>query len=264
MFLRKLFKVGDKLRWLALELLIVFVGVYLAFLFQSYNEQQKVTAEKEKVLSSLKKETEEFRISFPLNADYQQKKVAEWDSIYIAGGVSEYYNWRYIEPQYKFQVIEYALNLQGTEILDFELYEALLNLYQRIKQLEHTERLMTELGNQYNALPSSLSKSSDTYKGLYGQNRFHFWKFTRFANTRAGILLAVSDLASEVVKMIDDRLDIERQQQIAVELFREFFPSAEGDVAFLREIYQKNFPHYPSELFEAELEKLEQVPQQEN
>ena len=257
--MRKLFKIGDKVRWLFLELVVVFIGVYLAFLFSSYTEQKRVTAEREKVLSSLKKETEEFRISFPLNAEFQQDKVAEWDSIYLAGKVSEYYGWRYIEPQYKFQVIEYALNLQGTEILDFELYEALLNLYQRIKQLEHTERLMTEMGNQYVVLPSDLTKSSDTYKGLYGQNRFHFWKFTRYAGTRAGILLSVADMADDVVKMIDARLDIERQKQIAVELFREYIPHAEGDIDALRDIYQKNFSHYPKELFEAELEKLEGV-----
>ena len=49
MFIRKLFNVGDKAKWLILELLIVFVGVYLAFLFQSYSEQAKIESEKRKV-----------------------------------------------------------------------------------------------------------------------------------------------------------------------------------------------------------------------
>lgn len=252
------------MRWLMLELLVVFIGVYLAFLFTSYTEQQKVKAEREKVLSSLKKETEEFRVSFPDIAEFQQDKLAEWDSIYLVGGVEEYYGWSYIQPQYNFQVIEYALNLQGTEILDFELYEALLKLYQRIKQLEDAERLMTEMATKYVVIPADLPKSSDIYKSLYGQNRFHFWKFTRFGYNRAGILLGVADLASEVVKMIDARLDMARQQQIAVEVFRQYNSVAEGDTVSLRRFYQKHFSHYPKELFEAELEKIKEANRHEN
>ena len=49
MFLRKLMNIGNKGKWLALELLVVFIGVYLAFLFQSYAENIKLEKEKEKV-----------------------------------------------------------------------------------------------------------------------------------------------------------------------------------------------------------------------
>ena len=90
MFIRKLFNVGDKAKWLLLELLIVFVGVYLAFLFQSYAEQAKIDKEKEKVLVSLKLELEEFRTSFPRFAEYQEGMVNEWDSLFRVNELGVY------------------------------------------------------------------------------------------------------------------------------------------------------------------------------
>ncbi|NVJ47731.1 MAG: hypothetical protein HWE07_11410, partial [Cytophagia bacterium] len=54
MFIRRLFNIGEKAKWIIVELFVVFVGVYMAFLFQQYAEDQKLRQEKDKVLMSLK------------------------------------------------------------------------------------------------------------------------------------------------------------------------------------------------------------------
>lgn len=256
MFLRRLFKIGDKVRWLALELLVVFIGVYLAFLFQSYTEQRKIENEREKVLVSLKKEVEQFRVSFPLNAGGQQNDLRKWREALNKSEVVSYSGWRFLEPQYNFQVIEYAINLQGTETIDFELYTLLLKLYREIKQLEHAERIMTELAINFVVIPDDLARKSDTYKVLHAQSLFQFKKFIGFSGDRLSNLHEVTAIAEDVVDVINARLSIEKQQEIALGLLRDYWPTAEGDTTFLREIYDQHFSHLPEELFEEEMRKL--------
>lgn len=256
MFLRKLFKVGDKIRWLALELLVVFIGVYLAFLFQSYTEQRKNESEREKVLVSLKKEVEKFRISSPLNANGQRTQLSKWREAFKKGETTRFDNWRFLEPQYNFQVIEYAINLQGTEIIEFELYEAVSELYRQIKQLEHAERRMTQRSDQYNLVPEALSEKSENYQMLTTQNRFHFQKFMSAADDRVNNLDEVAAIASDIVDMINERLSIAQQRKIAFDIMNEFFVPLEGDTVFLKELFMENFEDIPVDAIDTELRKL--------
>lgn len=256
MFLRRLFKVGDKIRWLALELLVVFIGVYLAFLFQSYNEQRKNEREREKVLVSLKKEVEKFRISSPLNSTGQRNQLSKWKLAFSKGEVIRFDTWRFLEPQYNFQVIEYAINLQGIEIIEFELYEAISELYREIKQLEHAERRMTNMSDRYSPVPKDLSETSETYQLLTSQNLFHFQKFIGAATDRVNNLDEVAARARKIVAMINQRLSFEKQQEIAFDILTEFFPSVEGDTIFLRELFIESFDQIPEKTIDIELRRL--------
>ena len=96
---------------MTLELLVVFIGVYLAFVFQNISLSKGIAKEQEKVFVSLKKELDYFRIMLPEYADFQAKIIEEWDSLLNLKQIPTFYGWRYIEPQYNFKVIEYAVNL---------------------------------------------------------------------------------------------------------------------------------------------------------
>lgn len=243
MFIRKLFKIGDKAKWLVLELLIVFVGVYLAFLFQSYAEDNKIDKEKEKVLVGLKLELEEFRTSFNRFADYQEGKVEEWDSLLAINEVGTFYSWRYIEPQYNFMIIEYALDQKGTDIVDFDLYSQLSKLYGEIKKLEHSERLMTELGMHYNLISDSLDKNSQEALNLKAENRFNFFKFKGFANDRVGILRRVAKTSSEIIEIINGELGEEKTREVDIRLLKTYLKGG-MEMDFLREIFSEHFARY--------------------
>ena len=255
MFLRKLFKVPDKIRWLSLELLVVFVGVYLAFVFQSYSERQKISAEKEKVLTSLKRELEEFRTSLPGFASYQENKTKEWDSLLRIGEVREFYNWRYLEPQYNFQVIEYAINLQSSEIISFDLYEALMNLYKEIKQLEHVERLMTEFSGEYNSIPADLNQNSEAIRLLKADNIYHFFRFNQFAKDRINGLHSVAKAAEDNLVMIDEQLGPDKVEQIELGYLQEFVDSGVGDDYIINR-FLRIFPEYDSGRVIGEITRL--------
>ena len=255
MFLRKLFNVPDKIKWLTLELLVVFVGVYLAFLFQSYSEQQKNKGEQEKVFVSLKNELDQLRMELPGFSDYQYREIERWDSLANLRQVEPFYGWRYIEPQYNFKVIEYAINIEGADIISFELYEQLLELYSEIKKVEHCERLMTEYAGRYKNIPSDIDQNGETAKVLQAENRLMFYKFRIFAGDRAATLKSVADFSLRIVESINEILGPEKTKEIDLKLLKKFLET-ELPIEFIEESFLKHFPQYPVELLMEEATKI--------
>lgn len=218
MFLRKLFKVGDKARWLALELLVVFIGVYLAFLFQSYNERIKESKEKEKVFSSLKYELEIFRVLLPGQAAYAKGLGESFLPKLRNGQYVDFSDWRFIEPQYTYQIIEYAIGLENTNIVDFQLYDRLQSLYTVIKKLEHAERLVMAMGHQYRAIPADLPKTSNEYKLRKADNLLNFQRFIVFMRDRANNLQAVAEESAACLEIINALMDPTNRRAIESDL----------------------------------------------
>lgn len=240
MFLRKLFKIGDKAKWLTLELLVVFVGVYLAFLFQSYNENAKVDKEREKVFSSLKSELEFFRVRMPGRAGYTRGMWEKLKAIERNGEYTDFSDWRFLEPQYDYQVIDYAINLEGGEIIDFELFDKLRDLYSSIKRLEHAERMMMEMAQRYAPVPEVLSRSIPEVALKHAANYKNFGRLLLFMRDRAGDQQDVSDKSKECLKIINERMDSEVRRDIETGLVKtqiRMFDTVEEAVESVREYF---------------------------
>ncbi len=246
MFLRKFLKVGNKGRWVLLELLIVFVGVYLAFVLQAYSETQKNKKEQEKVLVSLKLELEAFRISFPGFADFHQNVVDEWDSLFAAKKVGSFFSWRYLEPQYNFSVLEYAINTEGSEIISFELFESLSELYLDIKRLEHAERLITEMGHHYKITPAGVSEDDLEGRKVSAENRLYFYKTIGYSKDRIGIMKRVASLSVDILKILNDQLGAERSRGVDLEFIGKYY-KRDPDKEHLRGFRDQYFPDITEE-----------------
>jgi len=242
MFIRKLFNVGDKAKWLILELLIVFVGVYLAFLFQNYAEDRKLGQEKDKVLMSLKAELEEFRASFPDYADYQEGMLEEWDSLIDLNETASFYSWRYLEPQYNFKIIEYALDQKGTEVISFDLYQQLSRLHAFIKRTEHAERRMTEFGDQYLLVPNSLDENDKDRRIMEAQNRLYFFKFMGAARDRTGNLRMIAKLAGTILESVNAQLGPEKVKEAELIMLKDLVDAGFNKERILR-VYSNYFDH---------------------
>lgn len=251
MFLRKLFKLGDKAKWIILELFVVFVGVYMAFLFQQYSENQKQSQEKDKVLMSLKAELDDFRTSFPRFANFQASKNKEWDSLFAAQEVGDFYDWRYLEPQYNYKILEYALNQEGTDIVTFELYDELSKLHSFIKRLEHAERLMTEHGMRYKNIAQSWPKESMEYQTRNADNRFNFYKFRIAANDRTRNLREVANRSEQIVQLVNEELGEKKTRATEIKMLNTYLDANLGE-DFVKEIFLEYFPEYS----EADLDQL--------
>lgn len=183
-----------------IDLVIVITGVSVAFLLNNFNERKKEAAEKQKVLTSLERELVGIKELFISMADYQKTKVKTWDSLLALQEIDDFYNYRYLQPQYNFSIVEYALETRNSNVVDFELHEKLLKLYQAIRMLEQSEIHMTDLALQYQAsIPSSLNSVTP-------QNLFLFDRFRVFAKDRELSLRNVHGLATEILPMLQTRI----------------------------------------------------------
>lgn len=257
MFLSKYFSrlsqaIGIKWPLILVELVIVFVGVYLAFLLNTYQENKYIKQESEKIWSSLKIELEGIRLAFPVWAENQAQQNQEWDSLFAINEIGDFYTWRYIQPQYDFTTIQYAIDSRESSIVDFNMYKQLTSLFQNIQQLEHAERLMTDVGLRYRNQHQQLPEGSNEYKIITAENRFLFYKFLDFSRIRVGGLRRLANSSEEILQKINEKLGPDRQLELEKEFIQQQLDKLEGDVPkkmALQKI-KNNFPYIPEQVIE--------------
>lgn len=251
---------GIKWQLVLVELIIVFTGVYLAFFLNSMQEDKYIQQESEKIWSSLKIELEGIRLAFPVWAEHQTEQNVEWDSLFAIEEIGNFYTWRYIQPQYDFTTIQYAIDSREGSIVDFDMYKRLTVLYQNIQQLEHSERLMTEVGLRYKNIPSGMDKNQE-YWVLFGENKFLFYKFLDFSKMRAGILMRITKLSAELLDIINQKLGSERQKKLEKEFIQQQIVAV--GVNATKEVLQtrikENFPY----LSDADIDEIYLLAQEE-
>lgn len=254
MFLRKLFSTENKAVWVLVDLLIVIIGVYCAFLIQNYAAQEKNKVEKERVLTALKYELEAFRLSFPSFSAFMKTEHAKYKQVYASGAYSNFSDWRYIEPQYSYQIIEYSMNLESSEVVNFKLYNVLQELYVGIKRLEYAERLMMEISMRYQSVPQS-KQSSIEAAIVEAKNMDNFARFITFMSDRAGLLARVAEKSETALAVINSQLSSEKRKEIETNIIIENLERVgsedkavqQGMAAFpsfseeeIRQLYQSN------------------------
>jgi hypothetical protein len=251
MFLQKLIKANSKITWALIDLLMIIIGVYCAFLIQRYSELERTRNEEERVLNALKIELEQFRFSMPQFASYMDdylKKIGDDKEVNFSG-------WRYSEPQYAYQIIEYAMNLENSEIIDFSLYDNLQRLYVVIKQLEHTERSINQTSEKYRALVPELSNNHAENLARRADNETNLRWFKIYAKDRSSGLKRVAKVSEESLKSINERLGLEKQKEIerkmilsnmnkaanvdeAIGMVKQFFPNFSEEE--IQELYKES------------------------
>lgn len=187
--------------WALVDLLVVIIGVYIAFLIQSYSEENTDKREKIKVYSALKMELEMFRVSFPLFAEGNLKYLKK-----NSAGDLDISAWRFVEPQYGYQIIEYSINIQNTEIINFETYDELKKLYVAIKRLEHTERLITEVASEYQYPIPELEAHHDLNLERKANNKSRVMRFRMFLRGRIGMLKRISESLDFLLNHVNEKL----------------------------------------------------------
>lgn len=255
MFLRKLFQGNNKAGWVLIDLLIVIIGVYCAFLIQNYSTNQQNKKEEDRILTALKYELEQFRYTMFQVATGMGNYSRELSKTASENTYSNFSDFRFIEPQYGYQIIEYSLNLQNTDIVDFELYNSIQGLFVEIKKMEHVERLLTETARRYISLPEGLPKSSPEYQVRWAENYDNFNRFTVLIRDRAEIAARVATASADALPIINDRLgpektkeiekeillsniDLARNEDEAVQIVKKFFPNFEEEE--VRELYRSH------------------------
>ena len=233
-------------RLLLIELLIVFLGVYGAFALQSYSEQREIDAEREKVLVGIKEDLEYFRIFFP--GFTARQLIEERQSLIDEDSYRDYSDWRFLQPQYDYTAIEYALNA-GVDVVDYELNAGLAGLYQELQKLRHAEELITELAMAYQ--PISEDDLDEPNVRMAHLANFHgFVLLNDRARDRAEIMERISQLSEEVLEGVDARFAPETLREIELQLIRKRLEDVpDGERAIYIRLIGEAFP----DLTEAEI-----------
>lgn len=186
------------------ELLVVFLSISVAFALNNWNESKKENLEKLKVLRSLQNELQFIHNIFPEMAEYQKTINKKWDSLMRQGSLSDFYNYWYLQPQYNYSVLEYAIATRNSKIVGFELHEELLKIYNEFIRLEEAETYMTNIALEYQPIPDK-----GVQKLIAERNKFLFQKFMVYGKTRARLLQEISELSDEISPIITKQLDNE-------------------------------------------------------
>jgi len=229
---------GKRWVWAFVDLIVVIIGVYVAFLIQNEASKRKDQKEKIKIYSALKMELETMRVAFPLfaqsNFDFLDK-IKSQESVDISG-------WRFIEPQYGYQIIEYAITNENTEIINFEVYNELQGLYVGIKQLEHTERLITEVAGDYQYLIPELSNDHPLNLERATNNQLRISRFKVFLRGRAENLLRTSGKTKPLLNAINKELGSEKSLEIDRKFIAETIGWIQSEEKVIK-LVQEHFPH---------------------
>ena len=230
----------------------------MAFYLNDQAEERRIKKQSVRVLKSLKIELEQMRIFFPGQAEYMRSMVKEWSELYNRNQWSDFYDWRYLQPQYNYTVLEYALNERESDIIDFELHKELMQVYRNIQQLAAAEDAMTAMGYEYQPNLASLEEGHPLYQNR-NENMFHFYKFIMASSDRANSLEEVASYASRALKLINQKFTRQENVDITVELSQYFVDN--GEVKFTRETLRPElktaYPDFTDSEIEYILDNLE-------
>ena len=249
-----------KIKWYTwlIDLVIVFIGVYLAFLFNGYSESKKNTLQRDKVLSSLKYELEYLRFSMPGFEGHQKKLLQQWQDAYNKDSITDFYNYIFVQPQYDYVALEYAININEVEVVDFEMFTELRQLYNAIKKLESAENMMTESAQKFRNIHGGLTKKSAEYLGRRADNKFYFLRFRLAAVARAENLALIAELSTKALHLINQRMDLAKRLEIEKQLLVKYLNSLDQlpPKEHLIPMIKKFFPHFTEKEFEGVLDQF--------
>ncbi|MEQ9405303.1 MAG: hypothetical protein RIM99_17070 [Cyclobacteriaceae bacterium] len=247
MFLRKLLNLNNKVVWALVDLLMIIVGVYCAFLIQQYSEGQRIQKEKEKIYSALKYELENFRIFMPGQSSYAASNVEKWREISSNGSYDNFSDWIFIQPQHTYQIIEYAIGIQDNNIVDFQLYNTLQRLYVTVKSLEHAERLIMETSQKYLLVTKNMGSIQVEVRNM--DNLENFKRFIRFSDSRAASLMRVATISVEALEIINERIGETKRLELERNLIASQITSL-GQKERAVAAVKQHFPHFTKEELE--------------
>jgi hypothetical protein len=256
MFLSKLFRRKPNTRWgwVLVDLFIVIIGVYCAFLIQTWSEEQKNQREADKVYSALKYELETFRYRMAQVQLGMNQYLGELQPRIGAGNYPDLHNYRFIQPQYDYKITEYALQL-NSDIIDFELYDALQKVFAEVKRLEYTEELLTETARSFKTLPPIDGKNPEIAL-LRATNNDHFNRFRFYIRERRDFCGRVAKAASTALPLLNTRLGQDQSKKIETDLVYNNLHLANSEQEAIQ-LVQYYFPHFTEDEIRALFQKYQ-------
>lgn len=147
---------------LVLDLLIVFIGVSLAFLVTSYQEQRKKEKETGQILSLIDIGLNRYEKRFEGYVMYHKKYNTEFREKLNTNTLPNFATSTYPSPAYPIDAISLVTS-QGYQILGPVIYVKLTEFSNAIQRLSYTEQKLVYISEKSMELTSVNYKTSDQY-----------------------------------------------------------------------------------------------------
>jgi|GEM_PF-3441141 len=177
------------------DLIIVFIGVYAAFIFSNHRLEQQKRAEAEKVMSLMKVGIERYEKLFNGIVSYHDEYNRNFEEKLKIGEIISYDNVVYAQPQYPIDVIDNVITKESYQVFTLDIYLPLVQFTNGVKRLMSVEENLERLAGEYEEIPNPSHPRYDEIKREQIKNAKRYLIFNRM---RRNISLKLASAASQI------------------------------------------------------------------
>lgn len=138
---------------LLLELAVVFLGVYLAIVFEDRQRRAERLDERAKVAALMIEGAGSLGSMFAGIRSYHESRNPEFLATLNAGEIPDFSGYRYVAPQYPMDLTQYAIGDRSAQLFDVEVYLLLSGFANQLQRIMYVEERLTEISAEYTPLP---------------------------------------------------------------------------------------------------------------
>lgn len=181
------------------ELVIVFIGVYLAFILANYQAERQFEKERTRVIAILKVGVERYQKAFADFAAYHENYNKEFRKQMDDGFIPYFGDVYYPAPQYPIDMINYLLTKESFKVFELEIYLPLTEYATNIKRIMYVEEKLVELSHEYQQLQSPISKNDPVLVAEMKHKAQRFLSYLEIRKNTANRLVGISNRLAEIL-----------------------------------------------------------------
>jgi hypothetical protein len=135
------------------ELLIVFVGVYSAFLLDDWQTARELRRERDRITALLQLGIERYQKLFEGFVLRHETVNADFRAALESGSVPDFGDTFYPAPQYPIEMIRHVLTRESYDVFSIDAYVPLTTFVNSLERLMDVEAKLVALSSQWDPLP---------------------------------------------------------------------------------------------------------------
>lgn len=144
-----------------LELMIVFVGVYAAFMLNDYRAERQRAEQRAHVVELMRVGIERYEKLFGGFALRHANANSEFRDQLARGEIPRFRDSFFVAPQYPIEVIDRVVTAEGYGVFPLDIYVLLVEFLGDMRRIMHTEEKLTLLAEASLPLPAEAHEDYD-------------------------------------------------------------------------------------------------------
>lgn len=186
---------------LVLELIIVFLGVYLAFLLSSYRVESKISQDRDKVIELLELGIDRYHELFEQFVLGHQNRNQAFKESLERNEIPDFSLVTFPAPQYPIDAITFIVTDKSYDLFQVGLYVPLTAYLNAFERLMYIEEKLVQLSESYQPLPP---ESHPDYSHLRSAQLLDAKRYLRYLELRKNTCEELVSQSKELKSLIRD------------------------------------------------------------